>query len=1004
MRTKHLFYTMALAGIFAACTNDEFLEYGAPQATIEGQERPTISDVTLTVGEADTRASWNGGFTFENGDVISALLMDENNTGVRYGITTNTDEWNKLTWLEKYHLVDYVHTNFPFKYENGSFASDCNMLEGNYFLTYPYVCLDGNRQGRIDIAQQVQYGDEENDRKETVAKNQRFIGYAQLKAGEGSSDFKATLVPILAPVRLSIQKSNADPDLHITKVVVRHPKLSGTLMIDPTRAPYGCGKFNWNLNQKYVLGHTDAVGGTEDKTDKWHFNYANYLANQTATAVSNEGTAVDWKKELYYNHRYGSVLKSDYVYNAKEVGSVDEERVERMKKSETYYWDDAIRAAVQPMKEFNNTEYATQYVELYLKEGYYDENGEAVTTQEYMTLKNGESIEAIIMLPPFVGNEDPILLSIYTQEGIIKDLDLSKMHQGGGDTSTSGVGDRFDPTDKLIQRIEIKIPDNAIQDYPTDVIINNENDLLEWVKWLDADDENTGNKHPVAQFTNDIIIDDELAAAIEALDRNIVLSIISKAKLGNNLKIATSAAHANILEHLDVASNVTVEVMNGGVLNMTEKSYNLAHQITSGVDAGDEWGQLHIEVAKNGTLNIVSNDHYGTGEKPEINCGANVNDTEVFVENEGTINVKDLNVLGFWIKNEGQMNVAKGTSITFAPERGEYGASINTIRGTITVETGGEISGSDKNNIVNQGTINNGGAVYNILNLGNGDGKKPGLINITSIEAVTNLSENTGVVDYHEFLTGVRLNNTYDGMKNSGEYIYTGVAGAAGLVNDETKDNDGYDKDLAGINLSELDKAYVTIANITGGDLVADQSGVTTLKVLTLKDGVLVKPYESRDEKTGVLKEFKRDFSFKVADGDYKGGRIIFEAGSGVENIAFWNLQADAESSKYKAVLFKGTSSKNVTFYAGKTKNEEGDPIKNAHRTTSFNAPEVAYATLWFESVNVEVTLNSTVKASAVKAVDLKSSTIYNDGIIKLSTPAYDDRHIQIKGYKPEQL
>ena len=106
MRTKHLFYTMALAGIFAACTNDEFLEYGAPQATIEGQERPTISDVTLTVGEADTRASWNGGFTFENGDVISALLMDENNTGVRYGITTNTVEWNKLTWLEKYHLVD----------------------------------------------------------------------------------------------------------------------------------------------------------------------------------------------------------------------------------------------------------------------------------------------------------------------------------------------------------------------------------------------------------------------------------------------------------------------------------------------------------------------------------------------------------------------------------------------------------------------------------------------------------------------------------------------------------------------------------------------------------------------------------------------------------------------------------------------------------------------------------------------------------------------------------
>ena len=89
---------MALAGIFAACTNDDFLENGPAQGTVTGQERPTISGVTLNIDEANTRVVLgSNGYQFEEGDVISALLMDENNTGVRYGITTNTDEWNKLT-------------------------------------------------------------------------------------------------------------------------------------------------------------------------------------------------------------------------------------------------------------------------------------------------------------------------------------------------------------------------------------------------------------------------------------------------------------------------------------------------------------------------------------------------------------------------------------------------------------------------------------------------------------------------------------------------------------------------------------------------------------------------------------------------------------------------------------------------------------------------------------------------------------------------------------------
>ena len=105
METKHLLFTMALASAFSACNNEFVVEENIsnPQ-TPAGQERPTVSNPTLNVEGADSRVSYDGSFKFEKGDVVGALLMDENNTGVRYGVTTNTDEWKKITWLEKYNL------------------------------------------------------------------------------------------------------------------------------------------------------------------------------------------------------------------------------------------------------------------------------------------------------------------------------------------------------------------------------------------------------------------------------------------------------------------------------------------------------------------------------------------------------------------------------------------------------------------------------------------------------------------------------------------------------------------------------------------------------------------------------------------------------------------------------------------------------------------------------------------------------------------------------------
>ena len=979
MRTKHLFYTMALAGIFAACTNDEFLENGAPQASVEGQERPTISNVTLNIGEgnADTRASWNGGFKFEKGDVISALLMDENNTGVRYGVTTNTDEWNKLTWLEKYHLVDYVHTNFPFEYDGSTFSSNCNMLEGNYFLTYPYVCLDGNRQGRIDIANQVQFGNTAESRVQALEKNQRFVGYAQLQAGEGVSDFKAELVPILAPVRIAIKSETNMGKLEVTKLVISHSKLTGTLMIDPTRANYSDPMINekggWNLWQDYVKNHTDEPM-TSNEGDIWHFNYANYLKNQPATA-----NVAAWEDELYYNGRYGSLNDYDYVYNVKgEAGSADEIRMNR--KPNTYYWDDAIRAAVQPMTEWNNPEYATQYVELKLGEGSYDENGKPVFTQEYLTLEpsapgdnaEGNFIEALMMLPAFQGDEEPLMLTIYTNQGIVKDIDLSKQAQGeGSDVVTEGIMDRIDPTDKEVQRVVVVLDNPSILQHPTDVVINNEDDLLQWVKWLNADTQHTGNKNPIATFTNDITIDDELASEILKLDESYVLTIKAQKNIakGNNLRIAVKditpneegKSNADVLEYLDVDNGVVVEVMDGATLNFTEKSYNIAHEIAA-IPGYPHWckGQMFIEVAEGGTLNILSNDKTAIqGGNDKTNTEA-ANKTEVYIENKGGyINVDGATrVLGINIVNEGEMVVAEDASVYFAPK------SVNTIRGSIRVD--GVISGTTNNNFVNKGIIligsptkeySNGGIpeISNIINAGNDYQKMPGTIIFDNAAAKADLTSNTGIVDYQSYLNPVSFNTTGSGWTVDGVFKYTG----------------------AGKKVSELNKAYVSDADITEGQLVTDVEDAY-LRNLIVRGGASVERVANGNKNL--------EFAAYGNEDGLLEGTILLEGGAAVNDVFFYNLNV-------LNALVDGTNGQQTKF--------TGDVAFCGHKWNS-QVAEREYAGLYFKVANV---LNEgTLKAGGLESVDGSKSTIDNPGTIEIPVGVTKDPQITVLKNAPKSV
>lgn len=936
METKHLLFTMALASAFSACNNEFAVEENISNPQIPtGQERPSVSNPTLNVNGTDSRVSYDGSFKFESNDTIGALLMDENNTGVRYGSTTSTDEWEKLTWLEKYHLVDYIHTDYPFVYDGSKFNANCNMLEGNYFLIYPYTCQAGNRQVKIDFSKQKQIGQDQEARMKFIADHQRFVGYAQLQAGEGVSGFTAQLQPILAPVRFGIKsEGNIGKDLHITKVVVTHSQLKSTLTIDPTRAKYG----EWNLKPEYVE-EVDKKDHTNEGTDIYHFNYANFLANQNCTSSS------IWSEELYENERFGSQLEEDYVYNIADgmVGSISDDRDARIK-SGKYYWDDAIRSVVLPMDEINNPEYDTRFVEVLTWES---------DATRYLTLKSNETVEVIMMLPAIYtgepGEGEGLNLTIYTQEGIVKNIDLSKRHNGEGtDVITTGTLTQVDPINKNVPRLEVILDNPAIIANPEAVTINTGNDLLQIVKWINSNPQQTGDKKTELSLTNDIVITDEIAEEIAKLKENYVLAIETKRvpnREGNNLKIdIKKTENANVLEHLDVNSNVTVEVMPGAVLNMTDKSYNIAHENST-------WGsgaELNIEVAKGGLLNIESNDMHTIQGGADSNGQPMPERTEVNLYNKGVVEIaNDTKVVGFYFVNEGEFNVRTGSEFYFA--KGGFDYSQNTIRGTINVEQNAQIAGSTSNCFENYGTINNWGKITNIKNYANGDNKKPGLINIKDDNAYTDLSEMTGMVDYDTHLTGVHFNNTGSGEPSAiAIFKYKHVNGTS-------------------INTSELTTKWVTDADIVSGSVVTDWVK-TTLRNLILEDGTSI-------SSTVTNKNLIFDDKFNT-----EGGFLTLKNKVSVNNVEFFNVADEKQNILLEGlnIKFNGV----VGFYKDLEKRE--------------------LAGAYLNKVELTVSDDAIVNVENLYSVDKSNSQVNNYGEIFVNSIYSIDKQITININNPK--
>ena len=219
MRTKHILTALAIPALFAACVADDFNE--AVTGSDMAQRALLSEDFKLNFGGPETRFSAGEGsslsFSYEVGDKIGGAIIDEYHPE------------NIAEGESPYVVVPYVSTNHPFVLnEQGEWAIEHTMVEGNYLFYFPY---NENNHARtapmysIPVLQDLSGKDGKFDPKAAVEKYSMGVGAQFLDKEDLSASLE--LVNIFGYLHLNIVLDNHYPDGNVDKIVIESPKSNG---------------------------------------------------------------------------------------------------------------------------------------------------------------------------------------------------------------------------------------------------------------------------------------------------------------------------------------------------------------------------------------------------------------------------------------------------------------------------------------------------------------------------------------------------------------------------------------------------------------------------------------------------------------------------------------------------------------------------------------------------------------------------------------------------------
>ena len=581
MRTKHLLYTMALAGIFAACTQDEF-------ETVNGADaltgRKSIGQVTFTEAPSTRWAveSWDK-IAPEADDAFSLMLVDNPRTGL---------DGMHLYPIDNYELIEKAQTNYIFRRGNSGWTNDAELVEGNYLYVAPAQegKLDRNTvEINLPTEQNLTLGadgkiDPLSAIKDFVAKDYPFyIGHRFLS--EGGSVSLPNMQSIFAYPEITITQTDAyrDEVAVVKKVIIKQENTDDAFVINAPLNPRKAAELLTNeffadrektdvSKDKVVIGewagHANKYFGVDEEIAQVYKNdwiNAEKIADDATFEAHNlDGQVLD--TYLYNNGLYGSTSellgtpqsKSQYI-----VINMPGDGV-ALKYGESIKFNAVIPAATYTLTKDGSSKGLTIYAVL--------DNNEA-----YKKVVSSKSPDNVIDIYPGkrYPNQDYTGLNLNSGAGKYFTIDLCEKDDGTNkfirttETAIGGVG-TINTTEDLIAAIQAHTSAE-----PLYLTIEGRNVVYNKA----VNDAVTNKKSQQVTIQGHIKVQAEKGTTLNLYSRMLIedATIAEGGKIvasENNLKKVVVAPKAELeLTDVEGVNNKQAEITNAGTLTLSTADY-----------------------------------------------------------------------------------------------------------------------------------------------------------------------------------------------------------------------------------------------------------------------------------------------------------------------------------------------------------------------------------------------------------------------------------------------
>lgn len=450
--------TMALPAVFAACSNDDFMEKSTTPVADDG--RRLVGEVVISPSfaeSADTRLDWvdkgNGyGPQIEAAyDKIGAVQIDE---------------YSSNSWPH-FKLSNDINTNYDYrigKDEEGNtvWKASSPATEGNYIF---YMNYDSQMMGRgtmYDVVEPVQYAEDREGNFDAYGAldNQFFMGYDFLSADDavkGVRTIDPRMTAIHSMVRVRAKYIDSNP-VKIKKIAIRK---AGSL--DDLKHYFG----------SYINGSiTYAPMTTKVNVEP--------LTTQRTTGFLDPACMVNDIYQLKKNKKGVTITGDKY-----ELAELDE--ATRTEMEEDY--DALMQSLVYPNWEKENLTYQ------------YEVN---FPDCEEATLSNGKYVDGWILMPTanfqYEINNDHVddatgvtakmVIAIYTDKGMFEvPMSMDNVDLSGAVSNVQVTGDLESLKPGKAAYFTVRFDGNAANNTPKTFTVNNTTDLLEQLKMFEGEKE-----------------------------------------------------------------------------------------------------------------------------------------------------------------------------------------------------------------------------------------------------------------------------------------------------------------------------------------------------------------------------------------------------------------------------------------------------------------------------------------------------------------------------------